>query len=68
MEIMAWRAWALANSHPVINRLIFKLAGRIGHLLPAIGPLKAWTQVRSRPQFAPKSLHQLAREKGVPNG
>jgi L-lactate dehydrogenase complex protein LldF len=68
MEIMAWKAWALANSHPVINRLIFKLAGRIGHLLPAIGPLKAWTQVRSRPQFAPKSLHQLAREKGVPNG
>ncbi len=67
MEIMAWKAWALANRHPALNRLGTLLAGRIGHLLPSMGPLKAWTQVRSRPKFAPKSLHQLTREKGVPN-
>ncbi len=67
MEIMAWKAWALANSRPALNRLGTLLAGRFGHLLPSMGPLKAWTRVRSRPRFAPKSLHQLTREKGVPN-
>jgi L-lactate dehydrogenase complex protein LldF len=67
MEIITWKTWALVNSRPALNRLIIKLAGRLGRLMPAIGPLKAWTQVRSRPRFAPKSLHQLIREKGVPN-
>jgi L-lactate dehydrogenase complex protein LldF len=66
-EILAWKAWALVNTHPLLNRLGTRLAGRFGHLLPALGPLKAWTQVRSRPRFAAKSLHQLAREKGVPH-
>jgi L-lactate dehydrogenase complex protein LldF len=67
MEAMAWKAWALANTHPTLNRLGIMLAGRFGHLLPALGPLKAWTEVRSRPKFAPKSLHQLTREKGIPH-
>jgi L-lactate dehydrogenase complex protein LldF len=67
MEAMAWKAWALANTHPTLNRLGTMLAGRFGHLLPALGPLKAWTEVRSRPKFAPKSLHQLTREKGIPH-
>jgi len=26
--------------------------------------LKAWTSVRAKPVFAPKTLHELAREKG----
>jgi L-lactate dehydrogenase complex protein LldF len=67
MEITAWKAWALVNSHRSLNRLIVKLTGCVGRLLPVVGPLKAWTLVRSRPQFASKSLHQLAREKGIPN-
>ena len=67
METLAWKAWTLVNTHPQLNRLGTRLAGRFGHLLPALGPLKAWTQVRSRPRFAAKSLHQLAREKGVPH-
>jgi L-lactate dehydrogenase complex protein LldF len=67
MEAMAWKAWTLVNTHPALNRLGTMLAGRFGHLLPALGPLKAWTDVRSRPQFAPKSLHQLTRQKGVPH-
>ena len=67
LETLAWKAWALINTHPALNRLGTLLAGRFGHLLPPLGPLKAWTQVRSRPRFAPKSLHELTREKGVPN-
>ncbi len=65
MEVMAWKTWALVNTHPALNRLATMLAGRFGHLLPALGPLKAWTMVRRRPQFAPKSLHRLIRQKGV---
>jgi L-lactate dehydrogenase complex protein LldF len=67
METLAWKAWASVNTHPALNRLALKLAGRFGHRLPPVGPLKAWTRVRSRPRFAPKSLHELARKKGIPN-
>lgn len=67
MEVLAWKIWAEVNTHPALNRLGMRLAGRFGNLVPPIGPLKAWTKVRRRPQFAPKSLHQLAREKGVPH-
>jgi L-lactate dehydrogenase complex protein LldF len=67
METLAWKAWASVKTHPALNRLALKLAGRFGHRLPPVGPLKAWTRVRSRPRFAPKSLHELARKKGIPN-
>jgi L-lactate dehydrogenase complex protein LldF len=67
METLSWKTWALVNTHPALNRLAMKLAGRFGHRLPPLGPLKAWTRVHSRPRMAPKSLHELAREKGIPN-
>jgi L-lactate dehydrogenase complex protein LldF len=67
METLAWKAWALVNTRPALNRLVVKLAGRFGHRLPPIGPLKAWTRVHSRPRFAPQSLHALIRKKGIPD-
>jgi len=37
----------------------------VGNFIPAAAPLlKQWTAVRSKPKFAGKSLHQLARDKG----
>jgi L-lactate dehydrogenase complex protein LldF len=66
-EALAWKAWTLTNTHPALNRLALKLAGLLGRHLPPLGPLGAWSRVHSRPRFARKSLHELAREKGIPN-
>ena len=67
IDTLTWKAWSLMNIHPALNRLSTTLVGRFGHWLPKLGPLKAWTDVRSRPPFARKSLHQLVRKKGVPD-
>jgi L-lactate dehydrogenase complex protein LldF len=67
MEALAWKGWALINTQPALNRLVVRLIGRYGRRLPILGPLKAWALVHGRPPFAPKSLHRLIREKGVPH-
>jgi L-lactate dehydrogenase complex protein LldF len=67
VENLAWKAWALINTHPGLNRLAMKLAARFGNRVPPLGPLKFWTRVHSRPRFAPQSLHELLRKKGTPN-
>ncbi|MGD9017281.1 MAG: LutB/LldF family L-lactate oxidation iron-sulfur protein [Desulfobacterales bacterium] len=66
IETMTWKAWALLNSSPGLNAINNALLGRIGHLLPRFGPLLAWTSARSAPRFAPKSLHVMAKEEGLP--
>ncbi|ABC22213.1 iron-sulfur cluster binding protein [Rhodospirillum rubrum F11] len=50
---------------PRLYGLISRLAGRIGDRLPSWLPgLNRWTRVRSKPAFARRSLHALARERG----
>ena len=66
-ETLAWKVWALINTRPALNRLAMKLAARLGHRLPPLGPLKAWTRVHARPRLAPHSLHELLRKKGIPD-
>jgi L-lactate dehydrogenase complex protein LldF len=66
-ETLAWKAWALINTRPALNRLAMKLAGLFGRRLPPLGPLKVWDRAHSRPRFAPQSLHELTREKGIPD-
>ncbi len=67
IEKLIWHGWALNNTVPLFNRLSAWIVGRIGHRLPVIGPLKEWTRYRLKPRFAKKSLHQLAKEKGLAN-
>ncbi|MEZ4527026.1 MAG: LutB/LldF family L-lactate oxidation iron-sulfur protein [Desulfobacterales bacterium] len=64
-ETLVWKGWELVNRHPGLNALGTKMAGIFGPLLPETGPLKAWTSVRSKPQFARKSLHERVKEEGV---
>jgi L-lactate dehydrogenase complex protein LldF len=64
LETVAWKAWAFLNTHPAANEINVAIAGQVGRLLPRLGPLKAWTQVHTRPRFARKSLHQQVRDKG----
>jgi L-lactate dehydrogenase complex protein LldF len=66
-ETLAWKAWALINTRPALNRMALKLAARFGHRIPPLGPLKAWTQAHTRPRFAPQSLHELLRKEGIPD-
>ncbi len=64
-EDLAWKGWTAMNTHPAFNTLSTRMLGLIGVHLPRVGPLKGWTSVRTSPKFAKKSLHQLAKEKGL---
>ncbi len=64
-EVLVWKGWELVNRVPLLNLLSMKMAGLFGKYLPRIGPLKAWTSVRTRPRFAKKSLHEQVQMEGV---
>jgi L-lactate dehydrogenase complex protein LldF len=67
-EALVWRAWSLAYSTPALHRLTTFLLTRLGWGIPASSPLlKAWMSARSRPRFASRSLHELARREGIPD-
>ncbi|MBI3445319.1 MAG: iron-sulfur cluster-binding protein [Magnetospirillum sp.] len=64
-ESLGWAGWRLLYASPLVYRIGTRLLGWFGNLMPASAPmLKQWTSVRAKPKFAPKSLHELAREKG----
>jgi L-lactate dehydrogenase complex protein LldF len=65
IETVVWKAWKLVNLHPKLNTLGAKMAGTFGPILPKAGPLKAWTQGRTKPAFARKTLHELVKTEGV---
>ncbi|MDY0374501.1 MAG: LutB/LldF family L-lactate oxidation iron-sulfur protein [Desulfobacterium sp.] len=66
-ESAVWKGWELVNRHRMLNAVSTRLAGIFGPILPRIGPLNAWTRMRTRPVFAKKSLHDMAREEGIKN-
>lgn len=60
-EIILWRGWSYACRSPKLYRSGTKLLSRCRALLPKkVGP---WTQCREAPKVAPKSLHQLMKER-----
>jgi len=61
-ERFAWKGWEFLNTHPRLNRMASGLLALIGDYLPDAGPLERWNRYRTTPEFAPKSLHRLARE------
>lgn len=64
-EGVAWRVWRLVHAHPWAYRLTGRLLGRVGNWGPTgVGPLAAWTRVRTRPRFARTTLHDLAAAQG----
>ncbi|MFA5905925.1 MAG: lactate utilization protein LutB domain-containing protein, partial [Desulfobacula sp.] len=67
VESFVWKGWALANRFPVLNEMGIRAAGMLDSGIPAAGPLKAWTSVRTRPKVAKKSLHELVKHEGVEN-
>lgn len=65
VESAVWKGWQAMYANPAAYKLGTKALSVVGNLIPAAAPLlKQWTSVRSKPKFAAKTLHQLAREKG----
>jgi L-lactate dehydrogenase complex protein LldF len=65
-EERAWALWRRVYGSPRVYRWISRLLTRLRWLPPPrVGPLRAWTSVRTAPRPAPRSLHELAREQGV---
>jgi L-lactate dehydrogenase complex protein LldF len=67
-ESLGWAGWKMMYAHPLIYALSTRMMGLAGNLLPSWLPmLKQWTRVRTKPKFAARSLHDLARERGFSN-
>lgn len=66
IEDVAWKAWATTYSSPLAYRVASAAMTAVGNALPASAPLlKAWTSVRTKPRFAPQSLHRTLKDMGV---
>jgi L-lactate dehydrogenase complex protein LldF len=66
-EDRAWALWRRVHASAGAYRLLSRVLTRLGRLpAPRLGPLRAWTGARTAPRPAPRSLHELARERGVP--
>ncbi|WP_243321314.1 LutB/LldF family L-lactate oxidation iron-sulfur protein [Geothrix sp. SG200] len=67
-EDWAWRLWAGVIKRPGLYRLATWFATRFGKALPANAPLiKNWTQSRTKPVPARRSLSERMRAEGVPH-
>jgi len=63
-EARLWALWAWIYGRPGRYRAFARLATALRALQPArLGP---WTRTRTAPRLAPKDLHRLARELGIP--
>lgn len=67
LEDLAWAAWRMAHVSPLLYRAMGLGLRIFGPLVEGgPGPLKAWTRSRTMPRRAPRTLHDLVREKGLP--
>lgn len=65
LEAAIWKGWSAAHQNGTLYRLGTKAATRFRWMMPnKLGP---WTSVRSKPKLAAKTLHELAKENGVPS-
>ena len=67
LEVMAWKAWSIVNTHPWINAAGLKILTTLGLKAPRMGPLKVWARYRTPPELARQSLHELVKQNGVDN-
>lgn len=67
IETMVWKGWKLTQVNSTCNKLMLKGVQLFGNMLPKVGPLKAWTSVRTTPKFSRQSLKDLAKKEGIRN-
>lgn len=61
-ESAAWSFWARIMTSGGLRNMTRKAASKTGQVMPAWGPLRAWTESRVRPEFAQKGMVQLLKE------
>lgn len=67
-EDLVWAAWARIMSTPFAHRMATRVLRHLYPLAPGNLPmLGAWMTSRSRPRLAAKNLHELARQRGIPD-
>ncbi len=63
-EAMVWKGWQVIHNRPALYRAMTNLARMAASLLPRNArPLPAWSRRRTLPRPAPRSLHELLRER-----
>jgi L-lactate dehydrogenase complex protein LldF len=68
LEDLAWAGWKAAHVSPFLYRAAGAAFRFFGPFAPRSMPLlAAWTKTRTVPKRARKTLHDLAREKGIPD-
>ncbi|MDX1757911.1 MAG: LutB/LldF family L-lactate oxidation iron-sulfur protein [Marinobacter sp.] len=60
-EALAWRLWQWVHTRPALYRLATRLATRLRRLQPQ--KVGAWTDYRTAPRLARRSLHELIKDK-----
>ena len=63
LERWAFSVWAWVMTHPRMYRLLGYWGAKLWPLVPKIGPLAKWASQRELPKPAPKSFHELWRER-----
>jgi len=67
-EALVWKGWATTFASPIAYKMATTMMAKLGNAAPAALPLlKEWTSARVKPRFAGRTLHDLAREKGIPD-
>ncbi len=62
-EALIWKLWSWGHANPKIYRLGTRMVSWLWRGIPS-ALLAPWTRVRSKPNMAPKTLHELARKEG----
>jgi len=61
-EVMAWKLWKIFFASPLLHRLFTRTATRLRWLIP--GRIAPWTDYRTAPRLARRSLAERARQEG----
>ncbi|MDO6806738.1 DUF3390 domain-containing protein, partial [Wenyingzhuangia sp. 1_MG-2023] len=64
-ESLIWQGWSLVHKVPFLYRSSTRVMTRGRGLMP--GKLAPWTNTRSMPKPAARSLHELARAADIPS-
>ncbi len=68
LEDLAWGAWKAAHVSPLLHRAATRVFRLVHPLIPSwLGPMRGWTKSRTKPRPAARTLHELVREKGLPD-
>ena len=63
MERLAFWLFAWVMTHPRVYGMLGRLGAKLAPVPPKLGPLKKWASQRTLPRLAPKSFHEMWKER-----